>query len=362
MRLLGSFGTARRLLAFASLLVALAVLAGAATVGRAATTNPISATFTVLNDVSATVPGQPSPGGNIGYKLVGSNTGSSVVNHFFFSESIGSKGKVVYLDYHGLNCTSSVDTVTCQLKQLGPGVQFDVTALFQTDTNATAGSDIVNHVVASFDSQTPNQKNSRTTDTFAPCDGSFDSSLTTSPCDVTRQYVGNTDGSLAESLALKGNKLNAGGTQTSSITMPPAFLNDFIFVGTRLENSSATPPCSNCQPFKTQVTMPAAPAFGPGGPFLKASTAAPYTLTITVPVSPNFKPFGVWHTNDNGLCSTDPNANCYLPACAIVDGNPVPTTDSPGLCTAGITTQKKGNTVFVTYTVLGDNNGSNYGG
>jgi hypothetical protein len=364
MRLEGTSGTARRLVAFAALLTALAVVAAAATVGRAANTNPISATFTVLNDVSATVPGQPSPGGNIGYALAGQNTSTSVVNHFVFSETIGSKGKVVYLDFHGVSCSGlGTDTVSCQLKQLGAGATFDVTALFQTDANATPGSNIVNHVVASFDSQTPNTKNSRTTDTFAPCDG-VTSPSTTSPCDVTRTYAGNADGSLAESLALQNNVLNAGGSQTSNITLPPGFLNGFNFVGASLENFSGTQAplptnCPNCQPFRTKITIPTAAIFGTGGPFRNAaSQTAPYTASFTIQVPPNFKPLGVWHSESN-----DGSGGAYLQACD-TNATPIfPTTGTTaGLCSLPITTQKKGNAVFVTYTFIGVVNGSNYGG
>jgi hypothetical protein len=364
MRLLGSLGTARRLVAFAALFVALAVLAGAAKVGHAATTNPISATFTVLNDVSATVPGQPTPGGNIGYKLAGSNTSASVVNHFTFTESIGVKGKVVYLDYHGLSCAGfGTDTVSCQLKQLGANGTFDVTALFQTDASATPGSSIVNHVVASFDSQTPNTKNNRTTDTFAPCNG-IASPSTTSPCDVTRYYEGKTDGSLAESLSLKDEALSANGGLTSNLKMPPGFLNSFNYVGASLENfsgTSATPPaaCPNCLAFKTKATIPAAAMFGTGGPFLDLSgNTDAYLLTFTVAASSNYKPQGAFHSD-----SDDGTGGAYLAACQLnPDGTAIAPTSSPGLCTWKITSQKKGNVVFYTYWVVGVANGSNWPG
>jgi hypothetical protein len=367
MRLFRSFGTARRLVAFTSLLAALGVLAGAATIGRAATTNPVTATFKVLNDSeNGLIPGQPSPGGNIGYALTGQNTSTSAVNHFTFSETIGAGGTVVYLDYHGVSCSGKgTAKVSCSLKQLTAGTTFDVTALFSTDSAAAPGSPLVNTVVATFDSQTPNGSNKRTTDTFAPCDGTFDPSQTTSPCAVTRSYAGNTDGSLAESLSLKNEGISAGGAQTSSITMPPGFVNSFNFVGTRLENfngADAAKPanCPSCLPFRTKVTIPPAASFGNTGPFLDANNNAdPYVLSFTVPATSNFKPLGAFHSeSDNGA------DGFYLDACQLnPDGTPIAPTSSPGLCTWKITTQKgKAGVVFYTYWVVGVVNGSNYGG
>src|SRR5580765_7748090 len=114
----------RRALAVLGLLVALAVVAlgGAIKNGRAASANPVSSTFTVLNDVSATIPGQPTPGGNIGYELTGVADQGQTANHLNLTESIGSGGKVVFINSTGnpgLSCSGlNTATLSCSLSQL----------------------------------------------------------------------------------------------------------------------------------------------------------------------------------------------------------------------------------------------------
>src|SRR5438876_3767717 len=98
MRHLVRFGTGR-LVALAALVAALVVVAGAATVGHAATNGTLTPTVTVLNDQSPLVLGTPTPGGNIGYELKLSNevTNTNTLNHIAFTDTIGSKGTIVYL-------------------------------------------------------------------------------------------------------------------------------------------------------------------------------------------------------------------------------------------------------------------------
>src|SRR3954471_21708085 len=85
----------------AALLVALVALGGAVAGGNAAPSNGVSAAFTVLNDVSATIPGQPTPGGNVGYDVVVTNGGTSTINHVVLTQSIGSAGSVVFIKATG---------------------------------------------------------------------------------------------------------------------------------------------------------------------------------------------------------------------------------------------------------------------
>ena len=70
LRRLASRRASRRALAVLGLLAVLAVVAlgGAIKDGQAASANPVSWTFTVLND-SGNTPVAPTPGGNIGYEL-----------------------------------------------------------------------------------------------------------------------------------------------------------------------------------------------------------------------------------------------------------------------------------------------------
>ena len=345
----------RRALAVVGLLAAVAVVAlgGAIKVGRAASANPVSWTFTVLNDVSATIPGQPTPGGNIGYELKGAADQGQTANHLVLTESIGSAGKVVYIGSTGnpgLSCSGlNTATLSCSLSQLKAGGTFDVVVLFKTDPTATPGSTVSNTVVGSFDPQTPNGTNNRQTDTFGP----------TTP--QTRVYAGLSDGSLSQSLGLKNDALVAGGTQTSSVNLPPGFLNNFKFVGVTLQNFSgpaATPPTGcggsfTCQPFETATTIPAASAFGTTGPFFDSTNVDAYTWSFTIPVSNNFKPQGVWHTDDNNQNGGP------IPTCAISGGNPVPPSAAPGICLVSKTVNKKTNRA--TYSGLGINNGHAWG-
>src|SRR5215467_12089365 len=98
MRILTADGRGRARLALLAVLVAGLTLAGAATIGSAASTNgTVVGSVSVLNDVSTTIPGQPTPGGNIGYVLHVLNDpaqGTATVNHLLFSATIGNKGAV----------------------------------------------------------------------------------------------------------------------------------------------------------------------------------------------------------------------------------------------------------------------------
>ncbi len=195
--------------------------------------------------------------------------------------------------------------------------------LFRTDPNATPGSDVTNHTVLAFDSQTNGQPNQKTP-----------------PLDTTRQLAGNADGSLAESISLHGEKLAAGGNgQTSALTMPGGFVNNFSFVGARLENELATPRCLHCPGFDTAITIPPASTFTSAGPFYNGSTAAPFTWTLTLPgsqVPKGYKLTGVYH---DGV---------LIPPCAFAAGAPLPNTTGTGICVATLTVDKKTKAITAT--------------
>ena len=143
----------RRALAVLGLLAVLAVVAlgGAIKDGQAASANPVSWTFTVLND-SGNTPVAPTPGGNIGYELTGAADQGKTANHLILTESIGPAGKVVYIGSTGnpgLSCSGlNTTTLSCSLTQLKAGGTFDVVVLFKTDSAATPGSTVSNTVVA----------------------------------------------------------------------------------------------------------------------------------------------------------------------------------------------------------------------
>jgi uncharacterized repeat protein (TIGR01451 family) len=320
---------------FVVLALGVVALAGGAGIGQAASQPSLAfPPVTVLNDVSATVPGQPSPGGNIGYTVNVSNNGTSTANHISVTETI-SAGTLVYVSVTGgITCpaVAPVSTLTCSISKIEPGGSISVTTLFRTDPNALPGSAVTANFVIGFDSQTNGQPNRKT--------------LTDSQ---TRTIAGNADGSLAESITLHGDKLAAAGAgQTSELTMPSGFVNNFPYVGAQLLNQADSAPCTGCAPFKTDITIPPASLFNTVGPFWNGTLAAPFAWKLTLPGSllpKGFKLHGVFH--DGAL----------LPTCAVdLAGNPVPTTTAPGICVA--TLVQVPNTKTITATGLALANGS----
>ena len=289
---------------FAVLVLSALALAGAVSSGRAAQTS-LSTTFTVLNDVSATIQGQPTPGGNIGYDFVGTNTSNKKLSDVNITETIGAAGSVVLIQATGITCSGlNTPTLSCHLDTLNEGASFHVTVLFRTDPAAAGGSQVTNTVTGHF-------KN----DSFGP--GS-----------VTRTYASPNSGSVTQSLVLPSQNITAGGnTQTSGVTMPSGFVNSFNWVGTTLSNHTGTT-CPTCLPYITDITIPAASSFNTSGPFFDASsTTKPFTWRLFVPKSAvpiGFKPTTVFH---DGVA---------LPMCAIVAGNPVPNTSPPGICVTSL--------------------------
>src|SRR5438045_2242028 len=165
MRLLRSFGTARRLVAFAALLVALAVVAGAATVGRAADNGTVDPTITsVLNDDTTNlVAGTPTPGKNIGYTFTFRNTGTNTLNHIVFNAwisnvqlQLGVKpgtsavGNALYAKFTTDNpnqapivCSNTpTQTLTCTQSQLAAGDSWSLTIIFSTNATPAAGDQL----------------------------------------------------------------------------------------------------------------------------------------------------------------------------------------------------------------------------
>ena len=368
MRLLRSFGTARRVVAFAALLVALAVVAAAATVGRAADNGTVSAVITsVLNDDHTTlVLGAPTPGKNIGYTYSFTNTGSNTINHLVFSVYISSSstgtpkvGAVKYFTVSDptVSCTAGT-TLSCTQGQLASGATFAMTVIFSTDPNAAAGDPIYPFFTGTYSPQSLNQTNNRKqeTKTFsADNSGSI------------RNYEDPLSTTKSQSLSLPNDPLDVGSSFTANVTMPPGFLNSKNYVGVTLQNFSGdsvtTPPlCGTCIKFKTVVSIPLATQFSTTGPFYDGTSTAAYRWTVFIPGSllpSGFKPTHLYHV---GLDDQGNPWEGYLDTCPKdpVTGAFVPLTATPGLCETSVT--QKRNTKDVTYTGLGLDNGSNYGG
>lgn len=371
MRLLRSLGTTRRWVIFAALLIALAVLAGAASVGRAADNGTVSAAITsVLNDDTSTlVLGAPTPGKNIGYTYSFTNTGSNTINHLVFSVYISGSitgtpkvGAVKYFTVSDptVSCTAGT-ALSCTQGQLASLATFTMTVIFSTDPNATGGPNgdkIYPFFTGTYSPQSLNQTNNRKQDTktfSADNSGSI------------RNYEDPLSSTKSQSLSLPNDPLDVGSGFTANVTMPKGFLNSRNYVGVTLQNlsgDSVTTPtlCGTCIKFKTVVSIPLATHFTNTGPFYDGSSTAAYTWTVFIPGSllpSGFKPTHLYHVglDENGqpwegyldTCPTDPVTGAFVPLKA-----------TPGLCETSVT--QKRNTKDVTYTGLGLDNGSNYGG
>jgi len=307
-----------------ALALAVLALAGAATNGRAAGSPGVDVSTTVLNDPSSTTPGTPSPDGHLGYRIVIANQGTSSANHLSVSEAIsGVPVDLDFVDSSGITCTAtttSAPTVTCNLDQLGAHTTAVVTLLLHIPLGSVGS--VSNHAVIAFDSQTNGTSNRKTT-----------------IWDTTRTLAV-ADGPVSESVALHGEKLAAGGTgQTSGLAMPVGFLNQVPFVEATLQNSSATPRCSHCPPFQTQITIPTASTFTPTppatDPFYDGSATAPFTWTLVLPgaqVPNGFKLTGVFHDGDP------------IPFCGGVAPNWVPNTTT-GICIETLVQDTKTKTI-----------------
>jgi uncharacterized repeat protein (TIGR01451 family) len=319
------------------LVVVLVALSGGATSGRASSAPGVAITsFTVLNDDTLnTVPGQPTPGGNIGYSVTVENNGTSTANHLSLTETIGSTGALVYVDASGISCGAVTSppqsTLSCQITKLDPGASFTVTALFRTDSSALPGTDVTNTGLLAFDSQTNGQSNNKTV--------SFGQ-------DQPRTLAGGTDNALSESITLHGDHLAApGGGQFSDLTMPAGFLNNHPFVGASLQNiGGPNSQCAACAPFQTVITITTASSFSALGPFWDGTTAAPFAWSLTLPgslVPKGFKLTGVYHDGTLlQMCSATPS----------------PLTFAPGICVA--TLNQARNTKTITATGLAVSNGT----
>ena len=347
-------GRKARFVALAVLATTLA-LSGAAKLGHAGNTPGVQVTaWKVLNDSTANILGQPSPGGNIGYDITVQNNGTSTTNHLVLSESIGTGGAVGFVQSTPANVCSGTSTLTCQVKQFSSGAVLHVIVLFATPSSP-AGTNVVNTVAGSFDPQTTGPPNQRTTDTFGPCQDGLEPPATCSTTNgidsVTRQYAGFGDASFAESLALANDPLAVTGTQgqKGAVKMPAGFVNTNPdlgttnkYVGTTLTEDldpSPTSICGTCLTYRTNVTMPAAPTFGTGGPFWDGASAQPFQVTITIPgalLSNSFKPTGVWHLDD--ATGAIPR---QLQPCTYIGTTPQPQLTPDGICISSLVQAKK---------------------
>jgi uncharacterized repeat protein (TIGR01451 family) len=306
-------------------------LGGAVGTGQAASSPSISLkSFTVVNNDTGFF--QPTAGGNIGYDIRLKNEGTSTANHLSLTETIAPNGTVAYVNPAvsfvdpdtndtvspvPMTC-SGTTTLKCLLTKLDVGAWIDVIVLFRTDQSAVAGTNVHDQVLLAFDSQTNGQANNKT----VPLD---DSSL-------DRQIVAAYNAPLAQTIALPGDTLPAGGTgQTSSVQLlTDPFLNNFAYVGTQLQNGTADARCLHCPAFATQISIPTAATFNSagGGPFWDGATPRPFTWTLTLTQIPNgYKFTGVYHNID-----TTPLPTCVTPT--------TPNT-ATGICVATVSITKK---------------------
>jgi hypothetical protein len=298
-------------------------LAGGAGTGHAASSPAVGPTF--FNILNADVDHffEPTAGANIGYDINVKNGGTSIANHLSLTETIGPKGVLVYRSVTVTSnaapvvcndAASTVSKLTCTVSKLDVGASFRIIALFRTDPNAQIGDAVVDTAALAFDSQTNGQANQKTT---------------SYPSDTT-YIVGETDGSLAQSIFLPGEHLPASGAaQGSDLAMPAdLFLNDFPYVGGSLQNKNAPALCTHCPPVATVITIPAATTLHTLSPFWNGATPNPFTWTLTLKQLPNgYKFTGIYHNGE-----TTP-----LPMCT----SPTTPNTATGICVATLNITKK---------------------
>jgi len=307
MRLFRSFGTARRAAVFAVLLVALAVLVGAASVGRAATNGVVTTKIlSVLNDTGTLVKGTPSPGKNIGYTYsIANDVSSNTINHvrlkfWISSDSAGTTVvgavKKVLSDDATLSCSGS-PVLTCTESQLAAGGVINITVIFSTNATPASNEKIWPNFTGTYAPASQNDTNKRQdpTKTFTVDNTGFDRSY----APTSFNPDGTINNTFSQSLALVDDVLGVGDTGqfSANVTMPKGFLHSNNYVGVTLQNfSGLTPPveCKTCIGFKTVTSIPLAPDFtsASGGPFYDGSTSNSYTWTIKIPGAvqpPGFK-------------------------------------------------------------------------
>jgi uncharacterized repeat protein (TIGR01451 family) len=321
--------------------VAAIVLTGGASVVRAASASVTISAPVVLNDISSSVPGNPTPGGNIGYTYTVTNGSGSVANHVSLSESLSPSGSVVYVNATGISCptinpAAPPATLSCAISKLEPNASFTITVLFRTASNLALNTNVTSNIVVAFDSQTNGPSNRKTIGTDTP----------------PRVISDPLSNSFSESITLPTDTLSAhGGGQMSDLTMPNGFVNSNIdlndptvgpFVGASLQNDAdGTPLCSGCPTYETVIDIPRAHTFDTAGPFWDGTTPKPFNWTITLPgslVPKGFKVTGIYH--DGALLAT----------CAVVSGAFVPNTDplGPGICVTSLTQSSKTKTITAT--------------
>jgi len=300
-------------------------LAGGAGKGQAAASPLVGPTSYTVLSANPSIAYQPTPGGNIGYRIVVKNGGTSVANHFSLTETIGIKhladgssvggSTVAYrsanyvdtspTDQTPITCTAiGAPALTCTISKLAVNASVEIIVLFKTSSSASATDEVTATSKVAFDSQTNGAANQKTV--------SYDS--------PTSSIAGLADGSLGQSIFLPGEQLPAPAAGTgllSNIQMPAeAFLNDVPYVGASVQNIGAPARCLKCPAVATDITIPLAGNLNAAGPFYSPLASKPFTWTLTLNQLPNgYKFTGVYHNGDLIQPCTGTAPNASLPIC-----------------------------------------------
>jgi hypothetical protein len=319
---------------------AVAVLAGAAGSGRAAT--GIDVQLSPLIGSGQNVIQEVSPGGNIGYQLLVRNSGDSNVAQVTIAvtSDVATYVDSAVSDSSSVSpvCAGSGTSLTCTppAGKLSPGDQFTIFVRFRAPAVAPPTDEITTRATVTVAARTVGGSQTNGTST------------TSSDPVVTATGAASVD---SLSTFARGNESSQTGQlgtihpQRFQVSLPSSLLGDTFGVALSLADQSAAPICPSCLSWLTKVTIPlASQVTNVGNPFYDG-TANPYTWTMQSLYPAGFKPSGVAYLDDTGVL------HFPLPAC----GGGAPSVSAP-VCVDTLVQDKK--TKILTATGRGIENGN----
>jgi hypothetical protein len=283
--------TRKRFLAAAVVVVTFCIAVGSA--GGRSTDTGASVVLTPLIGTSTNDVKQVTFGGNIGFHLDVSNTGTSTFNHLVI---VVDSDVATFSDVSSSACAKDPTDATrmvCKLVQMKGGGTFSVDLRF---TAPAGGSAVVTTPSLTVDAQTQGDPgNNGTQTTFGD--------------PVTIALVTDAGNSVVKTFARGKESLTTGATllQHSQFTMPNGLLNGLYGVDTSVQEiPGASSLCADCPAFATQLDIPDSLLVS-GSPF---SAANFFTFTITLlpdGVPQKYSPVGLYHDGVLvPMCDTSP--------------------------------------------------------
>ncbi len=247
------------------------------------------------------------------------NGGGNTVNHVTLSDAVD-VGTVLSTDNAACSVLKgSTTTFTCNVGQMAVGQSF--TARFAFAAPLT-GATMTNTLNGTFDPQTPNATNNRTTDTL-PTVNSQATLIATNAASISTYGLPTVNHGVIHTAALSPTH-----KQYTEVDLPAALAGGF---GTPVQlTEQAGSVCGVCVGYESIIFIPDSESAG-ANPF---TVASPFMWSISVDGSllpSGFKPQGVYH--DGHL----------LPFCSVT-----PLSATVPICVSALTQDKKTKTVFAT--------------